>query len=235
VFALERTAQEVQQVSSAQPVLKATSRAETGKAVAHLRKAGKIPAVVFGHGLASISVTLDAHEFELLRRTIHSNSLLALEVDGKDKHRVMVHGVQIDPRTRRLLHVDLFEIKSGEEVTVELPIRATGISFAVDRLGGTLLHPLDHVRVRALPEKLPEALEVSIEGLDDFEKAIYLRDLSVPSGVTVLADLDEMVLKVAPPHVVEEVAAPVEIPVEGEGEAEAGAEEPAAEAEPAQG
>jgi large subunit ribosomal protein L25 len=219
-------------VSSAQPVLNAASRTETGKAVARLRKAGQIPAVVFGHGMASVSVSLDAHEFDMLRRTIHSNSLLSLVIDGKDKHRVMVHGVQIDPRSRHLLHVDLFAIKSGEEVTVDVPIRTTGESFAVDRLGGTLLHAVDHVRVRALPEKLPEALEISIEGLDDFEKAIHLRDVPLPAGVTLLADPEELLVKVVPPHVVEEPAAPVEIPVEGEGEAEA--EEAKAEAEAAE-
>jgi large subunit ribosomal protein L25 len=217
-------------VSSAQPVLNAASRTETGKAVARLRKAGQIPAVVFGHGMASVSVSLDAHEFDMLRRTIHSNSLLSLVIDGKDKHKVMVHGVQIDPRSRHLLHVDLFAIKSGEEVTVDVPIRTTGESFAVDRLGGTLLHAVDHVRVRALPEKLPEALEISIEGLDDFEKAIHLRDVPLPPGVTLLADPEELLVKVAPPHVVEEPAAPVEIPVEGEAEAE----EAKPEAEPAE-
>jgi large subunit ribosomal protein L25 len=210
--------------------LKATSRTEAGKAVAHLRKAGQIPAVVFGHGLASISVSLDAHEFELLRRTVHSNTLLSLVIDDKDKHRVMVHGIQVDPRTRHLLHVDLFAIKSGEEVTVDVPIRTTGESFAVDRLGGTLLHNLDHVKVRALPEKLPEALEISVEGLDDFEKAIHLRDLALPAGVVLLADLDELVVKVLPPHVVEEPEVAVEIPVaEEEGEAAK------TEGEPAQG
>jgi large subunit ribosomal protein L25 len=223
-------------VSSAQPVLKAASRTETGKAVSHLRKAGRIPAVVFGHGLTSVPVSLDAHEFELLRRKIRSNTLLSLVIDDKDKHRVLIHGIQVDPRTRHLLHVDLFAIKSGEEVTVELPIRTAGSSFAVDRLGGTLLHTMDHVRVRALPDKLPDALEVSIEGLDDFDKAIHLRDVPLPAGVALLSDPDELVLKVAPPHVVEEPVAPVEVPVgEGEAEAEGGAEAPATEPEPAQG
>ena len=218
-------------MSSAQPVLKATSRTETGKAVARLRKAGKIPAVVFGHGLASISVSLDAHEFELLRRTVHSNTLLSLVIDDKDKHRVMVHGIHVDPRTRHLQHVDLFAIKSGEEVTVDVPIRTTGESFAVERLGGTLLHAMDHVKVRALPEKLPEALEISIEGLDDFDKAIHLRDVPLPAGVTPLADLDELVVKVVPARVVEEEPEkPVEIPVE-----EAEGEAAKTEGEPAQG
>jgi large subunit ribosomal protein L25 len=182
----------------------ATRRTELGKAVAHLRAAGKVPAVVFGHGLESIPVSLDAHEFEKLRRTAHANTVIDLEIDGQDKHRVMVHGIHIDPRSRQLLHVDLFEIKSGEEVTVDIRIVTTGVAYAADRLGGTLLHAVDHIRVRALPEKLPESIEVSVEPLVDFEVAIYLRDLPMPAGVTLLSDPDEIVVKVLPPHVVEE-------------------------------
>jgi large subunit ribosomal protein L25 len=191
-------------VSSTPTVLTATSRTETGKAVAHLRKAGKVPAVVFGHGLESISVTLDAHEFDLLRRTIHSNSIISLEIDGKDKRRVMVHGIHIDPRTRHLLHVDLFALKSGEEVTVEVPLHTVGEAYAATKLGGTLLHTVDRVRVRALPEALPEAFEVSVEPLVDFDAAIHLRDVALPPGVTLLADPDEVVAKVIPQRAVEE-------------------------------
>ncbi len=191
-------------MSSTPTVLTATSRTETGKAVAHLRKAGKVPAVVFGHGLESISVTLDAHEFDLLRRTIHSNSIISLEIDGKDKRRVMVHGIHIDPRTRHLLHVDLFALKSGEEVTVEVPLHTVGEAYAATKLGGTLLHTVDRVRVRALPEALPEAFEVSVEPLVDFDAAIHLRDVALPPGVTLLADPDEVVAKVIPQRAVEE-------------------------------
>jgi large subunit ribosomal protein L25 len=194
-------------VSSTPTVLTATSRTVTGKAVAHLRNAGKVPAVVFGHGLESISVTLDAHEFDLLRRTIHSNSIISLEIDGKDKRRVMVHGIHIDPRTRHLLHVDLFALKSGEEVTVEVPLHTTGEAYAATKLGGTLLHTVDRVRVRALPEALPEAFEVSVEPLIDFDAAIHLRDVAMPPGVTLLADPDEVVAKVIPQRAVEEPVA----------------------------
>lgn len=194
-------------MSSTPTVLTATSRTVTGKAVAHLRNAGKVPAVVFGHGLESISVTLDAHEFDLLRRTIHSNSIISLEIDGKDKRRVMVHGIHIDPRTRHLLHVDLFALKSGEEVTVEVPLHTTGEAYAATKLGGTLLHTVDRVRVRALPEALPEAFEVSVEPLIDFDAAIHLRDVAMPPGVTLLADPDEVVAKVIPQRAVEEPVA----------------------------
>jgi large subunit ribosomal protein L25 len=201
-------------------VLNATTRTETGKKVSDLRKAGRIPAVVFGHGLASIPVSLDAHEFEHFRRTAHSNLIVELKVDGKDKHRVLVHGVQVDPRTRHLLHVDLFELKSGEEVTIEIQLHTTGESYAVARLGGTLLHNIDRIKVRALPEKLPEALEYSIEPLVDFDTAIHLRDLPLPAGVTLLSDPDEVVAKVAPPHVVEEPVAAAEETTETAAETE---------------
>ena len=185
--------------------LNATRRTEIGKHVAQLRKTGRVPAIVFGHGLDSIPVSLDAHEFDHIRRTAHSNTIIELKIDGKDKHKVLIHGVQIEPRHRHLVHVDLFELKSGEEVTVDVPLHTTGDSYAVTRLGGTLLHNIDHIRVRALPENLPESIEFSVEGLVDFEMAIHLRDLPMPAGVTVLSELDEVVAKVAPPHVAEVV------------------------------
>lgn len=210
---------------SAAVVLAASRRVEIGKHVANLRRAGRVPAVVFGHGIESIPVSLDEHEFEHIRRTVHSNTIVELKIDGKDTHRVMVHGIQIDPRHRRLLHVDLFELKSGEEVTVEVPLHSSGESYAVARLGGTLLHNIDHIRVRALPENLPDSIDYSVDSIMDFETAIHLRDLPLPDGVTLLSDGDEVVAKVAPPKV-EEVAA-VEAPVEGAEEAA-----PAADAKP---
>ena len=213
-------------MSAAPTVLTATSRSEIGKGVAQLRKAGKIPAVVFGHGLASIPVTLDAHEFDHLRRSIHSNTIISLEIDGKDKQRVMVHGMHIDPRHRQLMHVDLFALKSGEEVTVEVPLHTTGEAYAATKLGGTLLHTVDRIRVRALPEKLPEALTISVESLVDFDAAIHLRDVALPEGVTLLSDPDEVVAKVIPQRAVEEPVAAEVVP-------EAAEEVPAADAKPA--
>lgn len=212
---------EVSNPVSAPSTLTATRRVEIGKSVAHLRKAGRVPAVVFGHGLDSIAVSLDFHEFDKVRRAGHANAILDLKIDDKDVHRVMVHGIQVDPRSRQLLHVDLFELKKGEEVTVDVPLHATGESYAVARLSGTLLHNIDHVRVRALPENLPDALEFSIEPLKDFDTAIHLRDVALPTGVTLLSEPDEVVAKVAAPKVEEEVpVVEAEAPVEAEEAAE---------------
>jgi large subunit ribosomal protein L25 len=175
-------------VSSAPTVLNATSRTEIGKAAAHLRRTGKVPAVVFGHGLESIAISLDAHEFDHLRRTSRSNAIISLTIDGQGKRNVMLRGFQIDPRTRHLLHVDLFALKSGEEVTVDVPLRTIGESYAVDRLGGTLLHTVSHIRVRALPEKLapPKAAEETVVGAAEAAAtaaaAAAAAEAAVPAG-----------------------------------------------------
>jgi large subunit ribosomal protein L25 len=213
--------------TSTRPSLAAEPRQVQGKKVAHLRRAGKLPGVVFGHGLASTSVSVDAHDFELLRRRVGPNALVDLSVDGDKAQPVLIHGVQVHPVTRRPLHVDLFLVRMTEELTVDVPLVPVGESEAVNTDGGTLLHGIDSVRVKALPDHLPQSIEYSIVSLVDFEASIHVRDLEIPSDVTLLTDLDEVVAKVQAPRVeVEEepVVAEGEEGAEGEAGAEGAAE-----------
>ena len=207
-------------MSSSRATLAAAHRDVTGKAVMHLRSAGQLPAVVFGHGLDSTNVTVDAHEFELLRRKSGPNSLIDLSVDGAKPRPVLVHGVQLHRVTQRPLHVDLFLVRMTEELTVDVPLVATGDSEAVRLHGGTLLHPIEHVRVKALPDHLPQSISYDVSSIATFDDVIRLRDLQIPGDVTLLTDPDEIVAKVIPPRVEEVVVAPVtEAPAaEGEGE-----------------
>jgi large subunit ribosomal protein L25 len=181
---------------------------------------------VFGHGLDSTSVSIDTHDFEQLRRHAGPNALVDLSIDGKKSQPVLIYGVQVHPVTRRPLHVDLFIVKMTEELTVDVPLVATGTSRAVVDEGGTLLHSLESVRIRALPDHLPQSIEYSIDGLVDFDAAVHVRDLPIPEDVTLVNDPDEVVAKVQAPRVeVEE--APVVEGEEGEaaeGEAGEGAE-----------
>ena len=191
------------------PALAAARRTVTGKATARLRRDGLLPAVVYGHGLESASVTLDAHEFEILRRHLGANALVDLSIDGAKAKPVLVHGVQIHKVSRRPIHVDLFAVRMTEELTVDVPVHGTGESEAVTKQGGTLLNATGSVKVRARPDHLPQAFVVDLAVLVDFEAAIHVRDLTVPAGVTLLTDPDEIVFKVAPPRVVEVEAVPV--------------------------
>jgi len=215
-------------MSSSRPSLAAAPRDVTGKAVAHLRNAGHLPAVVFGRGLESTNVTVDAHEFELLRRRAGANSLIDLSVDGQKPQPVLIHGVQLHRVTQRPLHVDLFVVRMTEELTVDVALVATGESEAVKVHGGTLLHPIEHVRVRALPDHLPQSITFDVSPLLTFDDVIRLKDVEIPSDVTLLTDLEEIVAKVLPPRVEE-----VEVPAVAEGEELAEGE--AAEGEAAEG
>jgi large subunit ribosomal protein L25 len=221
----------------ARPTLAATRRSVTGKKVSYLRKDGQLPAVVFGRGLDSDSVQIDTHAFETLRRYAGPNTLIDLTVDGGKSAPVLVHGVQLHRVTRRPLHVDLYVVRMTEELTVDVPLIPDGVSAAIDDHGGTLLHVTESVRVRALPDHLPQSIHYSIESLATFDDAIYVRDLAIPSDATLLTDADEVVAKVLPPRVEEEPEPVVAEGEEGaEGEAAEG-EEGAAEggAEPAGG
>ena len=216
-------------MSTARATLAAEHREVTGKQVAKLRAAGKLPAVVYGHGEASDAITIDAHEFEQLRRRSGANALVDLSIDGKKARPVLVHGVQVHPVNRRMLHVDLFLVRMTEELTVDVRLIAIGESVAVNDHGGTLLHPTESVRVKALPDHLPQSIEYSIESLVDFDTTIHVRDLVIPDDVTLLTDGDDIIAKVQAPRVEEEpIAAEAAEGEAAEGEAaegEAGAAE----------
>ena len=205
------------------PALAAERRTVTGKAVSRLRKDGRLPGVVYGHGTDSEPVTLDAHEFEQLRKHAGASTLVDLKVEGGKARPVLISSIQVHPVNRRPLHVDLFAVRMTEELTVEVQLVSTGVAGAVEN-GGTLVHPTSSVKVRALPANLPDSLSYDLSPLVDFDTTITVADLIVPEGVTIQADPAEVIARVLAPRVEEAV-------VVEEGEAAAdGAESAGAEA-----
>jgi large subunit ribosomal protein L25 len=216
--------------TSSRPNLAAEPRAELGKKVASLRRAGRLPAVVYGHGVDSENVSVDAHEFDLLRRKAGPNALIDLSVHGKKARPVLVHGVQVHPVNRRPVHVDLYLVRMTEELTVDVRLVATGTSEAVEKENGTLLHPTEHIRVKALPDHLPQSIEYSIDSLVDFDAVVKVSDLVIPDDVTLLTDPDEVIAKVLAPRLQAEEAA-----LEAEEAEAAAAAEPGEGETPAEG
>ena len=204
------------------PRLAAERRTITGKAVAGLRKEGRLPGVVFGHGTESEPVTIDAHAFDQLRRRTGSSTLIDLVVDDGKARPVLVNGVQVHRLTRRPIHVDLFVVRMTEELTVEVQLVADGIAPAA-AAGGSLVHPVSMVKARALPADLPETIHYDLGSLATFDDTITVADLVVPAGVTIQADPADVIARVLAPREAEVVVV-AEAPVE-----EAAAEEPAAE------
>ena len=201
--------------------LAAQLRSETGKgANRQLRMAGRIPAVVYGHGEETRKLSVDAHELERLFARIHvENTLITLDVDGGDTPvKALVKEIQTNPVRNQVLHVDFYMIHAGEKLNVQIPIRLTGAAPGV-KAGGILQHALDELEVRCLPDAIPERIEVDISSLE-IGDSIHVSDLTVPEGVEVEVDADRTVCSVVPPTVTAE-----------EGEEEEEAEEETAEPE----
>jgi large subunit ribosomal protein L25 len=187
--------------------LAAEPRTEFGKGAARrARRAGLVPAVVYGHGHAPVHLNLPGHDLMLALKT--PNALISLPIDGKQEF-VLPKAVQREAIKRTIEHVDLLLVKRGEKVTVEVPVHTEGEPAP----GGNLVeHILTTVSIEAEATHLPEAVTVSVEGLEA-GAAIHAKDLTLPSGSALALDGDTVVLQV--------VAAQVEAPAE---EAEEAAE-----------
>lgn len=168
----------------------AEPRTEFGKGAARrVRRAHQVPAVIYGHGADPQHVTVPGHELLLALRT--ANVLISLQLDGKTA-LVIPKAVQRDPLRGTIEHVDLLSVKSGEKVTVEIPVQTEG-ELAV---GGNLLeHVLNTLPVEAEATHIPTSVTVSIEGLEA-GASILAKDITLPKGSSLAIDEDAVVIQV---------------------------------------
>jgi large subunit ribosomal protein L25 len=194
--------------------LGAQKRVDTGKGNNRkLRARGRVPAVLYGHGEETRSVSIDAHELERLFSHIHIEStLIDVTVDDDRKPmKALVREVQRHPVRDVVVHVDFYLIHAGESLTVDVPIRIQGSAPGV-RIGGLLQQTLDTLEIRCLPDQIPEQVDVDISTLE-IGDSIHVSDLVLPEGVEVLVDADRTVCSVVPPTVSAETE-PVEAPTD---------------------
>ncbi|MFD4994010.1 50S ribosomal protein L25/general stress protein Ctc [Cellulosimicrobium cellulans] len=173
--------------------LAAEARTEFGKGAARrVRRAGKIPAVLYGHGTDPLHVTLPGHETMMALK--HSNALFSIELDGKAQLAI-AKDVQREPVRNVIEHVDLLIVKKGEKVAVDVPVVVTGESAP-----GTIhLVDLQTLAIEAEATHLPESIEVSIEGLEAGSQ-ILAGDVKLPQGATLTADAELLVVSVTEPQ-----------------------------------
>lgn len=208
------------------PQLTAEKRTVLGKQVKKLRREGILPANVYGKDLSSVSLQVKAEDFKKVFDEVGETGLVDLMLDGT-KRPVLIKNVQMEFRNRMPVHADFYQVNLKEKVKTMVPIVLTGEPVAVTEKLGTLIHPLSEVEVEALPEALPENIEISIEHLAAVDDQVMVSDLKTEEGVTILTDPDQVVAKIA--EIVEE---PEPEPVVEEG-AEGEAGEAAAEGEEA--
>jgi large subunit ribosomal protein L25 len=199
--------------------LVAQPREDKGKGAARrLRAKGLVPAVVYGHGMDPVHLTIDARELlHLLHTDAGTNVLVDLHVDH-DQVLAIPREIQRDHIKGQFIHVDFLQVARDEKITVDVPVHLTGESHGVKE-GGVVEHHLWTLQVECLPQDVPPAIEADISSLG-INESLKVADVPAGERFTILTSLEEVVVSVVPPQVLkveEEVAEAVEgEAVEGE-------------------
>jgi large subunit ribosomal protein L25 len=174
-------------------VLQATKREALGRKVGALRRAGKLPAVLYGHGIESTPVMLDALEAALKLSHLTSSSLVMVALDGKE-YPTLVREKQRDYLKNRLLHLDFQVISMTEKVTTKVGIELTGTAPAVKEFSAVIVTVLNELEVECMPQDLPARVVIDISGLAEVGAGIHVRDVVISDKVKILDDPAEMIV-----------------------------------------
>jgi large subunit ribosomal protein L25 len=194
--------------------ISAEPRTEFGKGGARrTRRAGKVPAVLYGHGEKPRHIALPAREFAAAIRHGGANQLFNIEInDGGGTALALPKAIQRDPIKDTYEHVDLLIVRRGEKVTVDVPVQLTGAAVA----GSLIVHEHDTLSVLADATRLPDHLEVSVEGLQ-VGSHVTAGDVTLPSGVELAADPELVVAVISAAPTAEQLGAEAgEVPAEAE-------------------
>lgn len=201
--------------------ISAEPRTEFGKGGARrTRRAGKVPAVLYGHGEKPKHIALPAREFAAAIRHGGANQLFAIDISDGTQVLALPKAIQRDPIKDTFEHIDLLLVRRGEKVTVDVPVHLIG-EAAKDSL---IVHEHDTLSVTAEATHLPEHLEVSIEGLG-VGSHVNAGDVKLPRGVELITDPATTVAIISAAPTAEQLAAETgEVPAEEEAEGEEAAE-----------
>ena len=194
--------------------LQVVSRSSTGKGAARsLRRDGKVPGVIYGHGREAEAVAIDT---VALQKTLvgisAATTILDVVIDGRAPVKALIREIQRDSlRPSDIIHLDLYEVRSDEEITLQVPIRLIGIPDGVRNFGGVLDHVLRDLEIEVLPSDIPEHVDLDVTALT-IGHSLFVRDLTVEKA-RILNDPDTPICTVVAPRteeapaVVEEVVA----------------------------
>jgi large subunit ribosomal protein L25 len=202
--------------------LTATVRTETGKGASRrARRAGQVPAVLYGHGSDPQHLLLSGHDFAAVLRHSGTNAVLTLDIDGKEQ-LALTKAIDIHPIRRSIQHADLLVVRRGEKVHVEVNVVVEG-----EAASGTLVtQDSNTIEIEADALSIPQQLTISVEGAE-IGTQFTAGSIELPSGVTLVSDPEMLVVNV--------VAAPTAEDLEAEGAGEEGEAAEAAEGEAAEG
>ena len=207
-------------------MLKLEAKIRKSKKADDTRKEGRLPAVVYGYGVDNRVIDVDYQEMKKILSAGGESTLIELNVEGDKPVTVLAHEIQYNPVTDDISHVDFYQIKEGEKLTVGIEFVFIGEAPAVKELGGILVKSHSKVEVRCLPKDLIDNIEVDLSVLKTFEDSIYVSQLNIPETLEII-DADIVVASITQPRK-EEPKEEVEEPADGEnkeGDAPANTEE----------
>lgn len=183
--------------------ISAERRTTTGTSAARaIRREGKVPAVIYGHGRDSASLAVSGMELDKALQGIAAEStVIELKVDGTPA-QVLIREIQRHPTRLHITHVDFYEIHAGETLTLGVPLRLVGTPSGVRNQGGVLEQFLREIEIEVLPKDIPDQLELDVTELE-IGDSLHVRDLSV-ANAEILDEPDATICTVVPPRVEEE-------------------------------
>ncbi len=177
--------------------LTAEKRTETGRKVRRLRKAGILPANIYGKNVDSVSIQVTHSDFLAVYKEAGETGVVEVML-GKETRPVLVNDLQVDPVTDTVLHVDFFQVNLKEKVTANVPVELVGEAPAEKQRLGTLVQQIDEIEVEALPTNLPDKYEFDVSGLAEVDATVTVADLKAIKDVEILTDKDQIIAKVEP-------------------------------------
>lgn len=188
-------------------VLKATKRDVLGKQVKALRRAGKLPAVIYGRHTDPVNIVLDTHTATMALAKASSSTLVTLDVDGTE-YPALVREKQRDFIKNRLLHVDFLAVSLAEKLRATVSLNFVGVSTAVKDYNAVFVRNLEQFHVECLPADLPEKIDVDISVLVRLGDILRVGDIALSDKIRVLENPDTVVCVASAPKVEETAAVP---------------------------
>ncbi len=217
--------------------LQALTRTVIGKKVKKNRLRGQMPAVLYGHGVDSTPLFVDAKLYKKAFHDAGTSALVDLTIEDQKPIKVLFHEPQMHYLHGEPVHADFYAVKMSEKIETAVPINYTGVSAAVEEMEGNFITNKDELQIRCFPGDLIQTIEVDISGLATFDDQIKVSDVKVPETIELLDDPEEVIALVAAPITEEELEAELaeDTTAEAEAVAELGAEAPADGEEAAEG
>lgn len=218
-------------------------REKFGKATNAMRKAGLVPAELYGRGIANVHLSIPAKELRKVLKQSGENTMVNVVIEG-EKRPVMIHSLALDPVSDEITNVDLYQVRLDEKIKVRVPVEFTGESQAIKEKNGLLVKAMQEIEVEALPTNIPRSIVADISKIADIGQSVYVKDLAFEKGVEPIVDGESVVATVTAKMTEEQEAAlaaevkPEDVKVETEEKKEArdaakAAEAPAGGAAPA--